>query len=386
MRRVAVIGAGMTQFGELFGLGIKEMLPMALSEAVSSVDKGFDRDDIEAAWFGELVPSDGFASGILADSCGLLDIPVTRLENACATGNDAVRHGFMGVASGMYDVVLVMGADKVRETSSQSTFWDWMSMTRDMAWDFPLGLVAPANFALHAARYLHESPATREHMAMVAVKNHRHGVSNPKAHMRFEITIEDVLNAPTVVEPFGLYDCTPQSDGAAAVVLVAEEVVDRYTDQPVWIRGVGLGLDRVMHAHKPDMTTFPPTVKAAKKAYQMAGIGPGDIDVAEVHDCFTAIEMISYEDLGFCDRFEAYKLLEAGETSVGGRIPVNPSGGLKAKGHPPGATGVAQCVELFEQLRGTASNQVDGAQWALAHNVGGPTAVSAVTILSRDQG
>jgi len=386
MRRVALVGAGMTKFGELFGLGIKDMLPMAVSEAIASVDKGFDRADVEAAWFGELVPTDGFASGILADSCGLLDIPVTRLENACATGNDAIRHGVLGIASGFYDVVLVVGADKVRETSAQTTFWDWMAMTRDMAWDFPLGLVAPANFALHVNRYLHESPATREHMAMVAVKNHHHGVSNPKAQMRFEITIEQVLNAPLVVEPFGLYDCTPQSDGAAAAVLVSEEVVERYTDRPVWIRGVGLGVDRVMHQHKPDMTTFPPTIKAARKAYAMAGIGPGDIDVAEVHDCFTGVELIDYEDLGFCERFEAYKLVEAGETSVGGRLPVNPSGGLKAKGHPPGATGVAQCVELFEQLRGDASNQVDGARWALAHNIGGPTAVAAVTVLSADRG
>jgi acetyl-CoA C-acetyltransferase len=381
-----MVGAGMTPFGELFGLGIKDMVPMAVSEAVAAVDKGFDRASIEAAWFGELVPTDGFASGILADSCGLLDIPVSRLENACATGNDAVRHGTMAVGSGMYDVVLVVGADKVRETSTQSTFWDWMSMTRDMAWDFPLGLVAPANFALHVARYLYESPATREHMAMVAVKNHHNGVSNPKAQMRFEITIEQVLEAPLVVEPFGLYDCTPQSDGAAAVLLVSEDVVDRYSDRPVWVRGVGLGVDRVMHAHKPDMTTFPASVKAARHAYAMAGVGPQDIDVAEVHDCFTGVELIDYEDLGFCDRFEAYKLVEAKETSIGGRLPVNPSGGLKAKGHPPGATGVAQCVELFEQLRGDACNQVDGARWALAHNVGGPTAVSAVTILSSERG
>ena len=386
MRRVAMVGAGMTQFGELFDLGVKELVPMAVSEAVASVDKGFDRADIEAAWFGELVTTDGFASGILADSCGLLDVPVSRLENACATGNDAVRHGVLGIASGFYDVVLVVGADKVRETSARTTFWDWMSMTRDMAWDFPLGLVAPANFALHVARYLYESPATREHMAMVAVKNHRHGVSNPKAQLRFEVTMQQVLDAPMVVEPFGLFDCCPQSDGAAAVLLVAEELAGRYTDDPVWVRGVGLGIDRVMHAHKPDMTTFPPTTKAAKAAFGMAGIGPGDIDVAEVHDCFTGVEMITYEDLGFADRFGAAKLLEAGETTVGGRIPVNPSGGLKAKGHPPGATGVAQCYELFEQLRGAACNQVDGARWALAHNIGGPTAVSAITILSTDKG
>ena len=386
MRKVAMVGAGMTDFGELFDLGLKDMVPMAVTEAVASVDKGFDRADIEAAWFGELVSTDGFAAGILADSCGLLDIPVSRLENACATGNDAVRHGTMAVASGMYDVVLVVGADKVRETSARTTFWDWMGMTRDQAWDFPLGLVAPANFALHVNRYLHESGATREHLAMVAVKNHRHGVSNPKAQMRFEITIEQVLTAPMVVEPFGLYDCTPQSDGAAAVLLVAEDVVDRYTDRPVWVRGVGLGVDRVMHAHKADMTTFPPTVKAAKAAYAMAGIEPGDIDVAEVHDCFTGVELIDYEDLGFCDRFGAAKLVEAGETTIGGRIPVNPSGGLKAKGHPPGATGVAQCYEIFEQLRGTANLQVDGARWGLAHNIGGPTAVSAITVLSSEKG
>jgi acetyl-CoA C-acetyltransferase len=183
-----------------------------------------------------------------------------------------------------------------------------------------------------------------------------------------------------------LYDCTPQSDGAAALLVVAEELVDRYTDRPVWVRGVGLGLDRVMHQHKRDLTTFPATRRAAERAFTMAGLTPADIDVAEIHDCFTGVELISYEDLGFAERFGAYKLVETGATSVGGSIPVNPSGGLKAKGHPPGATGVAQCVELFEQLRGAAANQVDGAQVGLAHNVGGPTAVSAVTILGSDRG
>ena len=386
MRRVAVVGAGMTAFGEHFGLGIKDLLPMAVSEMAAHVDKGLDRADIQAAWFGELTTTDGFPSGVLADACGLLDIPVTRVENACATGNDAVRNATFAVASGAFDVVLVVGADKVRESSARTTFWEWAGLTRDMAWDYPLGLVAPANFALHVARYLHESPATREHLAMVAVKNHRHAVRNPKAQLRYEVTVEQVLNAPPVVEPFGLLDCTPQSDGAAALLLAAEDVVDRYTDRPVWVRGVGLGLDRVMHQHKRDMTTFPATVKAARAAYAMAGLGPADIDVAEVHDCFTGVELISYEDLGFAERFGAHRLIEDGVTAVGGPKPVNPSGGLKAKGHPPGATGVAQCVELFEQLRGEAANQVDGARTALAHNIGGPTAVSAVTILSTDRG
>jgi acetyl-CoA C-acetyltransferase len=376
----------MTPFGEHFHLGIKELVPMAVSEAVASVDRGLDRQDIDAAWFGELTTTDGFPSGILADSCGLLDIPVTHIENACATGQDTLRNAVYAVASGYVDVALVVGADKVRETSTRSTFWDWMGMTRDMAWDYPLGLVAPANFALHVRRYLYEAPATREHLAMIAVKNHRHALSNPKAHLRMEITVQQVLDAPMVAEPFGLYDCTPQSDGAAALIVAGEEVVDRYTDHPIWVRGLGLGLDRVMHQHKADMTTFPPTRKAAKAAYAMAGVSPADIDVAEVHDCFTGVELISYEDLGFAERFQGYQLVEAHATTVGGPIPVNPSGGLKAKGHPPGATGVAQCVELFEQLRGQAANQVDGARLALAHNIGGPTAVSAVTILGVDRG
>lgn len=385
MRRVAIAGAGMTPFGEHFDLGIKDLLPMAVSDMAASVDKGLDRSEIEAAWFGELTTTDGFPSGILADSCGLLDIPVTHVENACATGQDTLRNAIFAVSSGYVDVALVVGADKVRETSARSTFWDWMGMTRDMAWDYPLGLVAPANFALHVARYLHESGATKEHMAMIATKNHLHGSTNPKAHLRYQITVEQVLSAPMVVEPFGLLDCTPQSDGAAALLVVGEEVVDRFTDRPVWVQGFGLGLDRVMHQHKVDMTTFPATKKAAQRAYAMAGIGPSDIDVAELHDCFTGVELMSYEDLGFADRFCGYKLVEAHETTVGGKIPVNPSGGLKSKGHPPGATGVAQCVELFEQLRGEAANQVDGARTALAHNIGGPTAVSAVTILGIDR-
>ncbi len=382
MRKVAIVGAGMTPFAEHFGLGIKDLLPMAYAEAVAHVDKGIEKSAIQAAWFGELTTTDGYPAGILADTLDLVDIPVTRVENACATGNDAIRNAVLAIASGVYDVALVVGADKVRETSTNTTFWEWAGLTRDNAWDYPLGLVAPANFALHVTRYLHESPATREHMAMIAVKNHCHALKNPKAQLRYEITVEQALSAPLVADPFGLYDCTPQSDGAAAVILASEQAVDRFTDRPVWVRGVGLGMDRVMHQHKKDMTSFPPTVRAAKAAMSMAGITPQDIDVAEVHDCFTGVELISYEDLGLVDRFEAYKFVEAGDNYVGGAMPVNPSGGLKAKGHPPGATGVAQCYELFNQLRGAAENQVDGAHWALAHNIGGPTAVAAVTILS----
>lgn len=376
-----MVGAGMIPFGELFHLGMKEMLPAALGEALASVDNGLKRSDIDAVWFGQLQASDGHPAGVLADSCGLLEVPVTRVENQCATGNDAVRQATYAIASGYVDIALVVGADKTRETSASGTFWDWMGLARDRAWDYPLGLIAPASFALHVTRYMHEYSITPEHLAMVAVKNHHNALTNPVSHLKFEITVEQVLSAPRVVGPFGMLDCTPQSDGAAAVILASEETARRLTGSPVWVRGVGLGLDRVMHAHKADMTTFPATTRAAKRAFDMAGITPADIDVAELHDCFTGVELMDYEDLGFCGRGEAGRFIESGATQVGGRLPVNPSGGLKAKGHPPGATGVAQCVELFHQLRGEAANQVDGARWGLAHNIGGPTAVSAVTIL-----
>ncbi|MBF6336554.1 thiolase family protein [Nocardia abscessus] len=381
MRKVAIVGAGMTPFAEHFALGIQDLLLMAFADCAASVDKGLRTTDLQAAWFGAMGATGGFPAGALADALDLPDLPVTHIDNSCATGNDAVRNALFAISSGAVDVALVIGADKLRETAQKDLLREWETLTRDNAWDYQLGLFAPAGFALHVNRYLYESSATREHLAMVAVKNHRHGARNPKARLRFEITLEQALAAPIVADPFGAYDCVPQSDGAAALVLAAEDVVDRYTDSPVWVRGVGLGLDSVMHQHKRDMTTFPATVRAARAAFAMAGLGPADVDVAEVHDFFTGIELISYEDLGFAERFEAHKLVEAGATAVGGVLPVNPSGGLKTKGHPPGATGVAQCVELFEQLRGHAVNQVDGARIGLAHNLGGPTAVSAVTIL-----
>ena len=301
---------------------------------------------------------------MLADSCGLLDIPVTRVENQCATGNDAIRNAALAVGSGMVDVALVLGADKTRETSTLSTFWDWMGMARDKAWDYPLGLIAPASFALHVARYMHEYDVRPEHLAMVAVKNHHNAVTNPMAHLRFEVTVEQVLAAPRVAGPFGVLDCAPQSDGAAAVLLVAGELADRYTDCAVWVRGFGLAFDRVMHAHKHDMTSFPSTLRAAKAAFAMAGIGPTDIDVAEVHDCFTGVELMNYEDLG---------LLRPGRGSDAhrvwryrGRGPYSRQPQRRPEGERPSARrdwggAVRRAVRA---AAGKAANQVDGARWA----------------------
>lgn len=288
--RIASDGAVTTDYG-------LALLPRTGTPA-GAVDKALGKANLSAAWFGAMGTADGFASGILADTQGLPDLPVTRIENSSATGYDAIRDALFAVASGAFDVALAMAADKLRDTTSVDMLWEWEAMARDMAWHYPLGWVAPAGFALHIRRYLHESPATEEHLATVAVKKHHHGVNNPRARLRFEITMEQALNAPTVVSPFRLYDCAPQSDGAAARVIAAEDVVDRFTDRPVCNRGVGLGRDSVM----------------------------------------------------------------------------------------PGATGVAQCVELFQQLRGEAVDQVDGARIALAHNIGGPTAVPAVTILEGSGG
>ena len=237
MRKVAIVGAGMIAVGDHFALGIKDLLPMAFAECAASVDKGMTKTEVQGAWFGATGTADGFPSGILADSLGLPDLPVTRVENSCATGNDAVRNALFGVASGAFDVALVTGADKLPDTTSKDMRWKWEAMARDVAWDYPLGLVSPAGFALHVRRYMHESPATREHLAMVAVKNHCHGVNNPRARLRFEITVEQALATPTIVTPFGLYDCAPPSDGAAALVLAAEDVVDRFTDRPVSASG-----------------------------------------------------------------------------------------------------------------------------------------------------
>ncbi len=385
MRKVAVIGAGMIRFGELLDKGIKEMLQEVYLNVNKSVDNGIDPSDIQAAWFGEYYETDGMPAGVLADSIGLLDIPITRVENACATGNEAVRNAFFAVSGGFYDVVLVVGAEKMRDSSTGATLWKMPTKTRDIAWDFPVGIPGPGNFALHVRRHMHEFGTTREQMALVAVKNHKNGMKEPHAQFHFEVTVEEVLKAPMVVYPFGLLDCCPQTDGAAALILCSEDKVDRFTKRPVWIAGVGNGLDYVMHAHKNFLPSFPATVKAAKTAYKMAGIEPEDIDVAEIHDCFTGTEIINYEDLGFCDRGQGGKFIERGESTISGRIPCNPSGGLKCKGHPIGATGVAQCCEIYWQLRGDANNQVDGALYGLAHNIGGPTAISCVTILRRSK-
>lgn len=387
--RVAIVGAGLIKFGELFHKGYETMIEEAFLAAVSSVDKGFDPKDIQAGWLGTALgtlagrelPSGSSLAGIL----GLAGIPCTKTENGCPTGSDTFRNACLGIASGVYDVALVVGAEKMREKPSEE------GMIARAAQGHPIlerGMTAPAQFACQATRHMHEFGTTKEQLAMVAVKNHKNGILDPYAHYQYEITVEDVFKSPMVCWPLNLLDCCPATDGAAALIICRADLASKYTDKPVYVAGLGNGTDYQYHREKQSFTEFVATVRAAKQAYGMAGIGPQDIDVAEVHDCFTITEILNYEDLGFCEKGEGGKLIERGETERTGRIPVNPSGGLIAKGHPIGATGVAQLAELYWHLRGEAGErQVEIRKgYALQHNVGGTgIANSVVTILTNSR-
>jgi len=383
--KVAVIGVGMIEFGELFEKAWEEMIEEAYLDCINSVDKGFDPGDIQAAWVGTARPQlhgVGAQGGVsLVGNIGLSGIPCTRVENGCPTGSDTFRNACFGVASGVYDVVLVGGYEKMRDAPTSGM----LGIALEGNPLVNLGETAMTMFAPLAIRHMHEYGTTKEHMAMVAVKNRKNGVLDPYAQFRQEIKIENVLKSPVVCEPLNLLDCCPQTDGAACVLICNADIAEKYSEKPVYVAGIGCGTD-VYYAHeKETFTSFPATVRAAREAYRMAGIGPDRIDLAELHDCFTITELISYEDLGFCDQGKAKELIENGETERNGSLPVNPSGGLICKGHPLGATGIAQMAELYWHLRGEAGErQVEIKHgYGLQHNVGGRSiSNSVVTILS----
>ncbi len=363
-KRVAIVGAGMIDFGEHFSLSLEDMIEQAYLNALVSVDKGLDPKEIQAAWYGTVYPVMGNSGLVLAHATGLFDIPITRVENACATGSDAFRNACFAVAAGLYDIVLVVGAEKMHDEPGgliQRADLKRLWMGR--------GVTMPAFFGLRATAYMHTYKISRAQVALVSVKNHHNGSLYPHAHLRFECSVEDVVKAPYVSYPLGLYDCCPVTDGAAALILARAEIAKRYTENPVYVLGSGLSTDSFVRGG--DLTSFRATQYAAKQAYEMAGVKPDEIDVAEIHDCFSITELISYEDLGFAKPGEGVKLLEERRVHLEGERPVNPSGGLLAKGHPLGATGAAQIAELYEQLRGEAGPvQVKDPEIALQHNIG----------------
>lgn len=381
-----VVGAGMIDFGELYDQSFDDLLESAYLSLVHDVDKSIDPAvDIDAVWYGTVdIADQGMSGAAVAHATGLFEKPITQVVNACATGSDAFRNAVLAVRSGQIDVALVIGAEKMHDSpegllAAAATEQLWRGR----------GVTMPAFFGMRASRHMEEYGTTRKQIAQVSVKNHANGARYPHAHYQFECDVEDVLESPTVTHPLTLYDCCPVTDGASAVLVTNADRAGEFTERPVRVAGSALSTDSFERGLDESLTHFPASRQAANAAYERANIGPDDVDVAEVHDCFTITELISYEDLGFCGEGESGRFVAEGHTEREGCIPVNPSGGLLAKGHPVGATGIAQIAEIYEQLRGEAGDvQVDDPEVGLQHNIGlgrnATGSVSCVNVLVRD--
>jgi acetyl-CoA C-acetyltransferase len=385
VREVAIIGIGLTKFGEHWHQGLKELAVEAGVKAVE--DAGISGDKLQLIvggnMSGGLFAGQEHGAGLLADYLGLNPVPAIRTEGACCSGGLAVRVGYLAVASGMYDFVAVGGVEKMTDVyGPQAT--TALSGAMDYETEAYFGITFPGVYALIAKRHMHDYGTTRRQLSLVAVKNHANALHNPTAQYQSRITADDVEKSTLVADPLRLFDCSPLSDGAATIILVPAAVARQYTDTPVYIKASAQASDTLSLFSRRSITTLDATVHAAREAYRQAKLSPRKIDLAEVHDCFTIAEICAYEDLGFIGKGKGGKLIENGVTEIGGKIPVNTSGGLKAKGHPVGATGVAQMAEIVMQLRGEAGKrQVKGAEIGLAHNVGGSGATATVHILSR---
>ena len=385
MKKVAVVGIGHGKFGIRSDASLRELVFEAVKACLEDADLSLKEVDSMVTG----VAGDEFSFGIqpsaqVHDYIGFHPKPNFRVEGACATGSVALRTGWMNIASGLADLVLVVGVEKMTELPT-STATEIMGRAGDAIWEYPFGTTFPGYYAMIANAHMAEFGTTEEQMAMVAVKNQYYGSLNPYAQMQKEITLDKAVTSFTVAYPLKLYDCSLITDGAAAVLLASEERVKTISKKPIWIAGLGLATDALRLGDRKSLTSLQATREAAKTAYKMAGIGPSDIDVATVHDCFTIAEIVAYEDLGFCERGEGGKLIAAKETYVGGRIPVNVDGGLKSKGHPLGATGVSMAIEITKQLRGEAGpRQVKNPEIGLTHNVGGSGQVSLIHIFRRE--
>ena len=379
MRDVAVIGIGITKFGELWWQNLRELYVEAALKAIK--DAGVDH--IDSMYVGcmssGLFCAQEHLGSLMADYLGVNPIPAYRIESACASGGLAFRLGFIEVASGMSDIVLVGGVEKMM-TGADATFA--LASAADQEYEAFHGNTFPGLYAMIAKAHMEKYGTTRRQMAAVAVKNHDNGSKNPNAQFPMKITIDTVLNATPVADPLGLFDCSPVTDGAAAVILCPADQAKKYTDTIIKVVGSGAATSTVALHQREDITFLDAVYNAGKMAYQMAGLKPEDIDFAEVHDCFTIAEICCIEALGFCEKGQGGPFSEAGNTALDGKIPINTSGGLKSKGHPVGATGVAQIVELVEQLKGTAGErQLKSPKRGLAQNMGGSGGSSVVHIL-----
>ena len=412
-RGVAVIGAGMTKFGMYKNKDSKDLFAEAFNETIASVDKGFDPNEIEALYLGNF-SNDFFVhqshwAPLISDLIGLSPKPATRTEGACASSALAFREGVFAIASGFYDIVLVGGVEEMSKTSTEEVAEGLALAT--VPYEGRVGFTFPGVFGVIATAYFAKYGASHRDLMNVTIKSHNNAPFNPKAQIPF--TVLEMMNAkierakakgrpvpqwkdeieflsdpsanPPVAWPMHLYDCCPISDGASCMILVAEDIARNFTDKPLNVIGIGQGSGRGFHSAK-SLTSFEATQNAAKEAYGMSGLKPEDIQFSEVHDCFSIAEIIHTEDLGFFKKGEGYKAVRDGLTRLDGPMPVNTSGGLKSKGHPVGATGTSQLVEVWKQLRNEAGERQvkkKNLRIGAAHNLGGTGGTCTFTILER---
>ncbi|WP_410767620.1 thiolase domain-containing protein [Haloferax sp. DFSO60] len=382
MRDVYVVGAGQSKYGAFPDESYRSLFETAFESALDSAG-GIDPNDIDEAVVGSLGVGGrqlGLSGPAVTEHVGLHGVPCSRIENACAASGYAVRQAVQAVKSGMADVALAGGYEVMTDMSGDVAKY-WLGVSGETEWERLTGTTFSGVYAQMASAYIDAYDASSDHFSKVAVKNHANGAKNPKAHLGFTCSFDDARNAPVVADPLNLYHCCPTSDGAAAVIVASEEFAKK-CDSAVRVAGVGAASERVGLFQRDSYTSIRSTEQAANTAYEMAGLGPDDIDFAEVHDCFAIAELLAYEDLGFCGRGEAPDLIDEGITELDGDLPVNPSGGLKSKGHPIGATGAGQVVEAFSQLTGQAGErQIPDAKVGLTHNVGGSGGAAVVHIL-----
>ncbi|MFB6083097.1 MAG: thiolase domain-containing protein [Halorientalis sp.] len=389
MRDAYLIGAGQSDYGSFPDESYRSLFRTAFENARDSVPDGIESEAVDEAIVGTLGVGGrqlGLPGPAVTEHVGLHGIPVTRVENACAASGYSVRQGVQAIRSGMADVVLASGVEIMTDVSGDAVRY-WLGVSGETEWERLSGTTFAGVYAQMASRHMQEYGTTREQLSHVAVKNHENGAKNPHAQLGFECSLEDAMNAPTVADPLNLYHCCPTTDGAACVLLASEDVVENYTDDPIRVAGVGAGSDRVGLFQRDTYTAVPAAQYAADRAYEMSGYGPEDLDFAEVHDCFAIAELMAYSDLGLCEPEEAGEFVASGKTKRDGEMPVNTSGGLKSKGHPIGATGAGQVVEVFKQLSGDAGErQLDDPRVGLAHNVGGSGGAAVVHVFEKGMG
>ncbi|MCQ2972008.1 MAG: thiolase domain-containing protein [archaeon] len=385
MRDVAIIGVSQTKFGELWDSSFRDLVAEAGIKAI--VDSNIAGEDIEAMYVGNmssgLFVQQEHIAALISDHTGLNPIPCTRVEAACASGGLALRQGIMAVASGFHDIVISAGVEKMTDVVDATPA---IATASDQEWEAQQGAIFPSLYAMIAKRHMYEYGTTREQLAQFSVVNHKNAKYNPNAQFSFETTVDKVINSTMVADPLTLLDCSPVSDGAAAVVLCPAEDAKKYTDTPIYVKASAQASGTMTLHDRKDITTIEATKVASRKAYDMAGVTVKDIDASEVHDCFSINGLLAVEDLGFVEKGKGGIALEEGQTERDGDFPINPSGGLKARGHPLGATGIAQAAEIVWQLRGDCGKrQIDGAEIGMTHNVGGTGGTCAVHIFGRDR-